>query len=230
MEAGFLDLVDESRAATVIFLGFPSLRAPLPGQARPAAAVELESVQRAVEAVQKRLRQYDGAFVQFRADEKGFLAIAAMGLPGHSHEDGPARGLQAALAITAAIRVSRRERAGAGAQVADIRSTGRGLTGSLRTPAPPPQRSGGAACAGVTTGQLYCAMVGSARRREEYSVFGNAINTAARLMTHAAREPGAGGVLCDRPTQQLSQGKVRWGLGTPFACGACCACFVAREL
>ena len=40
---------------------------------------------------------------------------------------------------------------------------------------PAAQRKGGRACCGVTTGQLFCAMVGS-QRRSEYTVFGNAIN------------------------------------------------------
>lgn len=44
--------------------------------------------------------------LQFRCDEKGFLAICAFGLPGRSHEDGPARGIQAALAIVEAVKVS----------------------------------------------------------------------------------------------------------------------------
>jgi class 3 adenylate cyclase len=77
---------------------------------------------------------------QFRCDEKGFLAICAFGLPGRSHEDGPARGIQTALAIVEAVK-----------------------------------RRGGRACCGVTTGHLFCAMVGS-QRRSEYTVFGNAIN------------------------------------------------------
>lgn len=42
---------------------------------------------------------------QFRCDEKGFLAICAFGLPGRSHEDDPARGIQAALAIVEAVKV-----------------------------------------------------------------------------------------------------------------------------
>lgn len=37
--------------------------------------------------------------------------------------------------------------------------------------APSVQRRGGHACCGVTTGQLFCAMVGS-QRRSEYTVFG----------------------------------------------------------
>ncbi len=44
---------------------------------------------------------------QFRCDEKGFLAICAFGLPGRTHEDGPARGIQAALAIVETVKVGR---------------------------------------------------------------------------------------------------------------------------
>lgn len=44
------------------------------------------------------------ATLQVRCDEKGFLAICAFGLPGKTHEDGPARGIQAALSIVDALR------------------------------------------------------------------------------------------------------------------------------
>ena len=54
----------------------------------------------------------------------------------------------------------------------------------------------------MTTGQLLCACVGSATR-SEYTVYGNAINLSARLMTKAAG--GAGCVLCDSNTYQLAQ-------------------------
>lgn len=36
---------------------------------------------------------------------QGFLAICAFGLPGRSHEDGPARGIQAAVSIVEALKV-----------------------------------------------------------------------------------------------------------------------------
>ena len=57
------------------------------------------------------------------------------------------------------------------------------------------------AVVGVTTGELLCACVGSAMR-SEYTVYGNAINLSARLMSKAA----AGGcrVLCDSTTYQLA--------------------------
>lgn len=41
------------------------------------ADVQLSKVQQAVEVVQKKMRAYDGSFVQFRADEKvGYLLLA----------------------------------------------------------------------------------------------------------------------------------------------------------
>ena len=58
---------------------------------------EAAAVQAAVELVQKRMRQFDGSFLQFRCDEKGFLSICAFGLPGKTHEDGPARAIQVTL-------------------------------------------------------------------------------------------------------------------------------------
>ena len=53
------------------------------------------------------------------------------------------------------------------------------------------------AVVGVTTGQLLCACVGSATR-SEYTVYGNAINLSARLMSKATA--GRGRVLCDSTT------------------------------
>ena len=61
-------------------------------------------MQAAVQVVQKRMRHFDGCFVQFRCDEKGFLSISAFGLPGNSHEDGPSRAVAAALSVVAAMR------------------------------------------------------------------------------------------------------------------------------
>ena len=57
------------------------------------------------------------------------------------------------------------------------------------------------ACAGVTTGQLLCACVGSSVRAE-YTVYGDAINLSARLMMRAAG--GLGSVLCDATTHSLA--------------------------
>ena len=65
---------------------------------------DVDSVQAAVHMVQKQMRQYDGSFVQFRCDEKGFLSICAFGLPGKSQEGGARRATEAALSLVAAMR------------------------------------------------------------------------------------------------------------------------------
>ena len=51
---------------------------------------------------------------------------------------------------------------------------------------------------GITSGLAFCGSIGNARRRE-YTVMGNIVNLAARLM-QAAKAPGHGGLLCDEPT------------------------------
>lgn len=63
------------------------------------------------------------------------------------------------------------------------------------------QDAGERGCVGVTTGQLLCACVGS-RVRAEYTVFGDAINLAARLMVTASKSGQA--VLCDFRTRELA--------------------------
>ena len=45
---------------------------------------------------------------QLRCDEKGFLAVCAFGLPGQTHDDGPAHGVLAALQIAHGMQASSR--------------------------------------------------------------------------------------------------------------------------
>jgi hypothetical protein len=65
------------------------------------------------------------------------------------------------------------------------------------------QRQGYAAVAGVTTGNLFCGVVGSSRRAE-YTVFGDAINFAARLMVRASQNAELGSILCDETTRWMA--------------------------
>ena len=43
---------------------------------------------------------------QLRCDEKGFVAVCAFGLPGKTHDDGPVRGVLAALEIAHGMQAS----------------------------------------------------------------------------------------------------------------------------
>lgn len=164
VESGHIDSVNEVRVCTVVFLGFPSLDTQKSG----GPAESLAAVQSVTQAAQGRMHQDGGFFLQMRCDEKGYIALCAFGLPGRSHEDSPARGVQAALAVVSNL-----------------------------------QRQGYAAVAGVTTGNLFCGVVGSSRRAE-YTVFGDAINFAARLMVRASKNPELGPVLCDEPTRWMA--------------------------
>ncbi|KAL0052814.1 hypothetical protein WJX82_008196 [Trebouxia sp. C0006] len=110
IEAGHRDFVNEIRVCTCLFLGFPSLKRPT-ASSNPTdtsqddvSVSEVTEVQAAVDLVQKQMRIYDGSFLQFRCDEKGFLSICAFGLPGKTHEDSPARAIQAALSIVEGMK------------------------------------------------------------------------------------------------------------------------------
>jgi class 3 adenylate cyclase/tetratricopeptide (TPR) repeat protein len=60
---------------------------------------------------------------------------------------------------------------------------------------------------GITTGQAYCGIVG-AKLRREYTVIGDVVNLAARLMQAAS-----GSVLCDSPTGLYPMTHVDFGVG-----------------
>lgn len=101
IEAGHMDFVNEIRRLSVLFLGFPGLSEP---RADCSPDDGLHSVQESVKHVQMTMLDLDGSFLQFRCDEKGFLAICAFGLPGRTHVDDCSRSISAALRISRSLQ------------------------------------------------------------------------------------------------------------------------------
>ena len=62
---------------------------------------------------------------------------------------------------------------------------------------------------GITTGRVFCGVIGGASRRE-YAILGDAVNTAARFMQAAGSSNYSIPILCDSATQQSASPKLRF--------------------
>jgi hypothetical protein len=101
IEAGHYDFINEIRQITILFMGFPSLSHPTPH-----STDHLQPVQDIVMKVARVMHEFQGSFVQFRCDEKGFLAICAFGLPGVSHANNAERGVLSAIRMQTLVEMS----------------------------------------------------------------------------------------------------------------------------
>jgi len=89
LTAGQSSWIAELRRVTVLFVNLPDLD----------QYTKLESAQNIARLVQRSVYRYEGSINKINVDDKGVTIVAALGLPPFSHEDDPARGVQAALMI-----------------------------------------------------------------------------------------------------------------------------------
>jgi class 3 adenylate cyclase/tetratricopeptide (TPR) repeat protein len=166
----------EFRPVSALFVNVTSLAGVLAllEEAEPLAAQALACY---YGHVQRVIRRYGGEINKLDINSAGDKLLAVFGAP-VAHEDDPLRAVEAALDLAPALEEANGEiqalfegeAALAGA------SWRRAVDLSLR------QRIG------VATGSVFAGTVGAPRRRE-YTVIGQTVNLAARLM--AAAEPGA---------------------------------------
>ena len=117
MVAGHEEWLAELRQITVVFANLPDLD----------HRARLEDAQEVMLALQGALYRYEGSINKLSVDEKGTSLVAALGLPPLTHEDDPARGVQAALAMREAL-------AGLGRRAAIGVTTGRAFCGTVGSP------------------------------------------------------------------------------------------------
>jgi class 3 adenylate cyclase/tetratricopeptide (TPR) repeat protein len=125
--------------------------------------------------VQTTVHHYEGSVVRVAVDDKGTVMLMLFGAPPQSHEDDTLRAVRCALHLQQQTRAEPLAQAG-------ITS----ITFSL----------------GITMGRVFVGPVGSDIRRE-YTVMGDTVNLAARLMMKA-HEQGIP-ALCDVATYQQTQ-------------------------
>src|SRR5215208_506715 len=89
LTAGQSSWIAELRRVTVLFINLPDLD----------QNTELENSQNIARLIQRSVYRYEGSINKINVDDKGITIVAALGLPPFSHEDDPARGVQAALMI-----------------------------------------------------------------------------------------------------------------------------------
>jgi len=89
LSAGQSSWIAELRRVTILFINLPGID----------QHTELSEAQNLARLVQRSVYRYEGSINKINVDDKGITIIAALGLPPFSHEDDPARGVQAALMI-----------------------------------------------------------------------------------------------------------------------------------
>ena len=114
MVAGHEEWLAELRQITVVFANLPDL----------GHLARLDEAQEVMAALQRALYRYEGSINKLSVDEKGTTLVAALGLPPLTHEDDPARGVQAGLAMHEAL-------AAGGRRVAVGVTTGRAFCGTV---------------------------------------------------------------------------------------------------
>ncbi|OQY45948.1 MAG: hypothetical protein B6242_09105 [Anaerolineaceae bacterium 4572_78] len=94
LSAGQSAWLAEVRTITILFINLPDMN----------FTATLERSQALMQTLQQAIYRYEGSVNKLSVDDKGVSLVAAFGLPPLAHENDPARGVQAAMAIQAKLQ------------------------------------------------------------------------------------------------------------------------------
>ena len=94
LTAGQGSWIAELRRVTILFINMPGID----------QSTELAEAHELARLIQSSVYRYEGSINKINVDDKGITVIAVLGLPPFSHENDPARGVQAALMIRKALQ------------------------------------------------------------------------------------------------------------------------------
>lgn len=153
----------------------------------------LDHLQTFLSTTQKITYSYEGSLNKITVDDKGTVMLILFGAPPLAHEDDALRSLACARELQQTINAS----------TAAPQTRRLDLASRASTPETTIQHLNLRIAIGIATDTFFAGPVGSPRCCE-YTVMGDAVNLAARLMQAA----GAGGTLCDHTT--YSEGLKHW--------------------
>lgn len=174
------DVLDEVRWATVVFAEMPAIATMSNALDRYTPEHVSEMLNTYFMCMSACIRRYEGIVNKLSVSPNGLQIMATFGAP-RAHEDDAQRATLAALNMLSAVREQ-----------------------ALRYGWPDEMAHG----VGLNTGFVFAGNVGGMQRRE-YTVMGDEVNTAYRVMSVA--EPGTV-VLTEAAMQQVRQNMVVWPL------------------
>ena len=149
-------------------------------------AAKLPLSQAVFGAVQRGIYTFGGSINKLLVDDKGTSVVALFGLPPLVHADAPARAIAAAFLLNELLgKLSTTTGAPPGDDGMLSQNTSPAAASPTKTTATAAatatRRQPFAARVGITTARTFCGVVGAAHRRE-FTVMGDSVNLAARLM------------------------------------------------
>ena len=204
--------VGELRQVTIMFLSLPFNSTDIKNIASggDVGRKVLLDIHSSILALQEIIYKYQGSLNKFLVDDKGSTVMAVFGLPPVAHRNDPERAVMAALDLRQKFTEMGNRRFGMnllsslGKSAMDVNKTQseydrdknskkkkskKDKKDSLKMKLKKAALKKNIIAIGITSGIVYLGLGGGAGSRREYSVLGDKVNLAARLMGLSKKEP-----------------------------------------